>query len=271
MHSFLGAPVRALGPVFGNIYLTEKRGAAAFIDDDEDALVVLATQAGVAIENARLYAEMQHAQHELRRLEVLEERERIAKELHDGVIQSLFAVGHGPAGRGRDRARRRDLARGSRTPSRRSTARSAICATTSSACGRASWPTASSTRRSRKLGRGVRGAQPACSPSSTSTTSVAAELASRAADVVQLIREALSNVGRHANATTCRVSLRRRAGRRVELEIDDDGVGLRRRRAAHRAWAWRTSEARVARWAATLLDPRAPRATAPRSRARWPA
>ena len=53
----------------------------------------MATQAGVAVENARLREETQRAQIELRRLEVLDERERIAKELHDGVIQSLFAVG----------------------------------------------------------------------------------------------------------------------------------------------------------------------------------
>ncbi len=59
MHSFLGAPVLALGQVFGNLYLTEKQGAEVFSDDDEAALVVLATQAGVAVENARLYAETQ--------------------------------------------------------------------------------------------------------------------------------------------------------------------------------------------------------------------
>ena len=58
MHSFLGAPVRAMGKVFGNIYLAEKRGAATFSRDDEESLVILATQAGVAIANATLYAEM---------------------------------------------------------------------------------------------------------------------------------------------------------------------------------------------------------------------
>ena len=66
---------------------------------------MLATQAGVAIENARLVEETQLAQEELGRLELLEERERIAKELHDGVIQSLFAVGmslQGAAGMVRD-------------------------------------------------------------------------------------------------------------------------------------------------------------------------
>lgn len=52
---------------------------------------MLATQAGVAIENARLHRDVE-------RLALLEERERIAKELHDGVIQSLFAVGMGLEG-----------------------------------------------------------------------------------------------------------------------------------------------------------------------------
>src|SRR5512132_752826 len=57
MRSFLGAPVTARGQVFGNIYLTEKRGAREFTAEDQEDLVVLATQAGVAIENARLYEE----------------------------------------------------------------------------------------------------------------------------------------------------------------------------------------------------------------------
>src|SRR5919197_3427794 len=55
MHSFLGAPVKAGGKVFGNIYLTEKQRAPEFSEDDEESLEVLATQAGVAIENAGLY------------------------------------------------------------------------------------------------------------------------------------------------------------------------------------------------------------------------
>ena len=54
---------------------------------------------------------------------------------------------------------------------------------------------------------------------------MAAELASRAGDVVQLVREALSNVGRHANAATCRVALREE-GDGALLEIDDDGSGF---------------------------------------------
>ncbi|WP_328392539.1 GAF domain-containing protein [Streptomyces sp. NBC_00390] len=55
MHSFLGVPVRVREKVFGNLYLTEKRGAAAFDAEDELVLSTLAVAAGVAIENARLY------------------------------------------------------------------------------------------------------------------------------------------------------------------------------------------------------------------------
>ncbi|MGH7750162.1 MAG: GAF domain-containing protein, partial [Candidatus Dormibacteria bacterium] len=65
MHSFLGAPVRSRGRVFGNIYLTEKQGSVEFTEEDEEALNVLATQAGVAIENARLLDESVRRAHSL--------------------------------------------------------------------------------------------------------------------------------------------------------------------------------------------------------------
>ncbi|MBD3138379.1 sensor histidine kinase [Microbispora bryophytorum] len=57
MGSFLGVPVRVREEVFGNLYLTEKRGGGNFDEDDEAIVVALATAAGVAIENARLYEE----------------------------------------------------------------------------------------------------------------------------------------------------------------------------------------------------------------------
>ncbi|WP_396027545.1 GAF domain-containing protein [Actinoplanes sp. TBRC 11911] len=56
MHSFLGVPVRTRDQIFGNLYLAEKRGAAEFGDDDEEIVVALAAAAGVAIDNARLFA-----------------------------------------------------------------------------------------------------------------------------------------------------------------------------------------------------------------------
>jgi signal transduction histidine kinase len=55
MRSFLGVPVRVRDEVFGNLYMTEKKGAAEFTADDESVLAALAAAAGVAIENARLF------------------------------------------------------------------------------------------------------------------------------------------------------------------------------------------------------------------------
>ncbi len=62
MQTFLGAPIRVRDEVFGNLYLTEKRSAAAFDEDDEALVVALAAAAGVAIDNARLYAEARRQQ-----------------------------------------------------------------------------------------------------------------------------------------------------------------------------------------------------------------
>ncbi|MFJ9116812.1 GAF domain-containing protein [Streptomyces sp. NPDC102394] len=57
MNSFLGVPIRVREQVFGNLYLTEKRGGAQFDEEDESVLSTLAVAAGVAIDNARLYEE----------------------------------------------------------------------------------------------------------------------------------------------------------------------------------------------------------------------
>lgn len=86
MRSFLGVPLKVRRHVFGNLYLTEKEGGGPFTLDDEEAVVALSAAAGVAIENARL------AEHR-RELDVMLDRERIARDLHDNVIQRLFATG----------------------------------------------------------------------------------------------------------------------------------------------------------------------------------
>jgi signal transduction histidine kinase len=66
MRSFLGVPVRVRDRVFGNLYLTEKRGGGEFTEDDEAVLTALGAAAGVAVENARLYEEATRQQHWLR-------------------------------------------------------------------------------------------------------------------------------------------------------------------------------------------------------------
>lgn len=85
MASFLGMPVRLRDRVFGNLYLTEKIGGGPFTEEDEQLASALATAAGLAIANARLHARV-------RQLSLTEDRERIARDLHDTVIQRIFAV-----------------------------------------------------------------------------------------------------------------------------------------------------------------------------------
>ena len=86
MTSFLGVPIVSKGTLLGTLYLTDKIGADEFSEDDEQLIVMLAAHAAIAIENARLYQQVQ-------RLAVLEERDRIGMDLHDGIIQSIYAVG----------------------------------------------------------------------------------------------------------------------------------------------------------------------------------
>jgi signal transduction histidine kinase len=86
MHSFLGVPVRVRGSVFGNLYLTEKQNEPEFTTEDEELVSSLAAAAGLEIENARMSQQIQQ-------MAVYEDRNRIAQDLHDLVIQSLFATG----------------------------------------------------------------------------------------------------------------------------------------------------------------------------------
>jgi GAF domain-containing protein len=66
MRTFLGVPVRVRDRVFGNLYLTEKRGGGEFTEDDEAVVTALGAAAGVAVENARLYDEAKRQQSWLR-------------------------------------------------------------------------------------------------------------------------------------------------------------------------------------------------------------
>ena len=86
MHCFLGVPVHVKGRSVGNLYLTDKAGATEFSEVDQRLVEAFAVHAGIAIENARLHEQVQ-------RLAIVDERERISNELHDSIIQSLYAVG----------------------------------------------------------------------------------------------------------------------------------------------------------------------------------
>jgi signal transduction histidine kinase len=86
MTSVLGVPVKVRGRTVGNLYLTDKVGAVAFSDEDERIVETFALHAGIAIDNARLHEQIQ-------RLAIVDERERIGRDLHDGIIQNIYAVG----------------------------------------------------------------------------------------------------------------------------------------------------------------------------------
>jgi signal transduction histidine kinase len=85
MSSFLGVPIRSPDGVLGALYLTDKEGGPDFTEDDERLIEMLAAHASIAIENARLYERG-------RELSFVEERNRLARELHDSVVQKLFGV-----------------------------------------------------------------------------------------------------------------------------------------------------------------------------------
>jgi len=86
MRSLLGVPVIYKRDIVGRLYLTEKQGGVEFTNEDEELVTLLAAQAAASIENARLLQRSQD-------LAILEDRERIGMDLHDGVIQDLYGVG----------------------------------------------------------------------------------------------------------------------------------------------------------------------------------
>ncbi len=82
----LGVPIAAKGMLIGTLYLANKNSRTPFTQNDKRLLERIAVHAAIAIENARAYEKTQ-------RLAVLEERERFARDLHDGIIQSIYGVG----------------------------------------------------------------------------------------------------------------------------------------------------------------------------------
>jgi signal transduction histidine kinase len=209
-------PLAARGRTFGTLLVANRVGGPPLREAAVQLLETFAEQAAVALEYARL-------QRELQRLAVLEDRERIAKELHDGAIQALFAVGMGLQGSamlaGDTQLRRRinnaveELDRVIRD------LRNYIFGLRPGILADRQLDQALQRLVEELQQRGGVVAVAEIDPAA------AAELAGKAGDLVQLAREALSNVGRHAAAATCRLSLYRTEDGAV-LEVDDDGRGF---------------------------------------------
>jgi signal transduction histidine kinase len=209
-------PLRVRGRATGTLMVANLVGGRPFDEATIRLVESFADQASVAIEYGR-------AQADLRRLGLMDERERIAKELHDGIIQSLFAVGMGLQG-------------------------TALLAGSSETATSIEGAIGELDRVIRDLRNYIFGLRPGIladrqldqalrelgeevqKRSQTRVdvdvdAQVAASLSSRSLHIVQLTREALSNVARHAQAKHSVVRLTRRGANAV-LTIEDDGVGF---------------------------------------------
>lgn len=217
MRSFLGVPIRVRDLVFGNLYLTEKQGASEFSADDEELVVALAAAAGVAIENARLHQRLEQ-------LAVIGERERIARDLHDTVIQRLFATGMGLQGlvgriEGADIRERMQQAVDELDETIREVRITIFDLEAHQAAGNGlrARVLALTSEAAANLGFAPRllmeGPLEAASDGATRE------------ELLKTLREALSNVARHAAATTVEVRLSASGGS-ITLRVTDDGVGM---------------------------------------------
>lgn len=217
MTSFLGVPILLRNEVFGNLYLTDKADGEVFSDVDEELVVALAAAAGLAIENARLHEHLSS-------VTLLEERERIARDLHDDVIQRVFAAGltlqstaqiaNDPVVVERLERTIKDLDvtidqvrnaifKLNQTSRASRSVRADIIAVCSEAAG-------------------ALGFDPLCQVRGPIDNAVPDSIA---AHLILALREALSNVARHAEASAVDVLVGVQDDR-VELEVVDDGVGI---------------------------------------------
>ena len=202
--------------VIGGLGVTNEPGDRVFTDGDRELLELFAAQAAVAIDYTR-------ARDDLQRLAVFEDRERIGRELHDGAIQALFAVGMGLQGMAIITS---DAALRERLEKAVDQVDDVIRDLRNYIFGLRPGLAADRTlnRALRDLAEQLERQHGVVCAVDVDETS-AAVLAGRAADVVQVAREALSNVGRHAHAATCRLSLRPEPGFAV-LVVEDDGRGF---------------------------------------------
>jgi len=217
MTSFLGVPIKVRDEVYGNLYLTDKIGWSEFTADDEALVAALALAAGIAIQNARLHQRVQE-------VAVYEDRDRVARDLHDTVIQRIFAV----------------------TLSLQSMAGAAAAAGIAERLKSAVSDLDATIRQVRStiyelgsagIDQGVRneilalvrdldpvlGFEVRVSFDGPVDSAVSEELAEHLSATV---REAVTNVGRHAQATEATVIVRVRDGL-CQLQVTDNGHGLR--------------------------------------------
>jgi two-component system, NarL family, sensor histidine kinase DevS len=215
MTSFLGVPVRVHGEVYGVLYLTDKISAPEFSEDDEELVLALAMAAGIAIENARLHGLV-------RDRALTEDRDRIARDLHDSVIQRLFAIGLSLQGTARLVERPEAVMRiGEAIDKLDETIRQlrkAIFDIELTISKQGLHPKVLDLVHEL---RPVLGLLPQCSFSGPVDSVVSDALTE---EVLAVLREALTNVGKHARASQVVITIA--AGEDLRLVVADDGVGI---------------------------------------------
>jgi signal transduction histidine kinase len=230
-------PLSAKGRVMGILAAVNRSDRPLFRQYDVDLLRTFAGQAALAIQQAQVRRELQ-------RLSVIEERERLARELHDDAIQSLYGITldlASAAARAGDPVLRERMARLVWTVD------GVIQDLRNHVYG-----LRSSVLAGRRLDAALRQLARDFEWQSGTTTFVEVEteaaerLHEQADDVVQIAREALSNVGRHARARSCRLRLGLREGE-AWLVVRDDGVGFDPRRVEARGHGLRNFEERATR------------------------
>ena len=215
MTSFLGVPIKVRDEVYGNLYLAEKVGWTEFTRDDEALVGALSLAAGIAIENARLHDRV-------RRSAVYEDRDRVARDLQDTVIQRLFALGltlQGMAARLPDPAANQLGVAVSEIDRVIAQVRSTIYELGMGDESRGIRDDISNLVRQLHEVVGFEVALTFTGPLDASIDDRVLE------HVLATIREALTNIGKHAHATQASVSMEV-DGASCILTITDDGIGL---------------------------------------------
>jgi signal transduction histidine kinase len=215
MTSFLGVPVRVRDEVYGNLYLTDKEGKVEFTDEDEALAEALALAAGIAIENNRLHDRV-------RVMSVLDDRDRIARDLHDRVIQRIYAVGMSLQGAARMPERDQVVERVSRAVDELDETITQIRSSIFE-LGDAALPGGlrqAILHLSREL-EGTLGSRPEVGFEGAVDNAVPQAVGDH---VLAVVREGLTNASKHSGAT--RYAVRVVVTDRLTLEIEDDGTGI---------------------------------------------
>ena len=210
MEAFLGVPVSVGGEAFGNLYLTDKEGG--FTDADVAMVQALSRIAGAAIQTARLQTRLRH-------VAIIEDRHRIARDLHDSVIQDLFAVGLGLQSMS---AQMGDPQIGGLLDDSIDTLDEAV-----NTLRRYVFELKDTRRPTVGLDERIQALVARMGAAYPSNVRLAmGDFESRDSDdeLILIVTEALSNALRHAQAENVEVSLERDAGDLV-LEVVDDGIG----------------------------------------------